>query len=490
MRALLAGIVSVAYLYGAPGDTQSVLNEVSKLRSKYEECRQSREGDEAAKIQGYQKRISALESQLKEASAELGRLRKKEQELSEELSRKKGVIQSLEKTLTSRDAQYREAASRNERLEREANGVRVGKIERENLTKALAKAKEEIARLQKEMAKAAPGGGKKELESARTEIAKLKTELAAARSTGASPSEPAKLKGLQEELAAARAEISLLKSAKPSVKVEEKIVERVVYRDRPVEKVVTKTVEPTEKINALQNELAFARSTIERLKKAPPPKEKIVEKVVYRDRPIEKAVEKVVYKDRVVTEEKIVYKEKPVEKIVYKDRPVIQEKVVEKVVYRDRPIEKVVTKTVEPTEKINALQAKLASAEAQISKLKNDLASSQSKRSVAAAVPAQAKRVSANIAPAEAAKKPAVPASSPLQKKSAGASAYRMAVEAPIYSAPGGTVIDRWEARRSFTAGSPSGGWVRITGYFVNRVWQPAGENENLWVRESDVIRR
>jgi hypothetical protein len=29
---------------------------------------------------------------------------------------------------------------------------------------------------------------------------------------------------------------------------------------------------------------------------------------------------------------------------------------------------------------------------------------------------------------------------------------------------------------------------VKITGYFVDRVWQPA--EEEMWVKESDVIRR
>lgn len=65
-----------------------------------------------------------------------------------------------------------------------------------------------------------------------------------------------------------------------------------------------------------------------------------------------------------------------------------------------------------------------------------------------------------------------------------------MATDAPIYNAPGGRQIDTWEAKRSFTAGNPSGGWVHITGYFVNRVWQSTKDDENLYVKESDVIRR
>lgn len=66
------------------------------------------------------------------------------------------------------------------------------------------------------------------------------------------------------------------------------------------------------------------------------PKEVIKEKIVYRDRPVEKIVEKIVEKPIYVDhgtkqEEKVVYIEKPVEKIVYVDRPV------EKIVYKEAP---------------------------------------------------------------------------------------------------------------------------------------------------------
>ncbi|MDD5051414.1 MAG: hypothetical protein PHO27_01635 [Sulfuricurvum sp.] len=69
-------------------------------------------------------------------------------------------------------------------------------------------------------------------------------------------------------------------------------------------------------------------------------------------------------------------------------------------------------------------------------------------------------------------------------------SAYRMAVEGIIYNAPNGDPVDKWEEHRSFTAGNPSEGWIHISGYFVNRVWTAPKEDEKLWVKESDVIRR
>lgn len=467
MRALVLGVVSAVCLYGASGDSQSVLNEVSKLRVKYEECLQSQNGDSAHKIKGYQKRIATLEGHIKENMTDLKRLTEHSKGIEQELARKKGVIRSLEKTLTSRDEQYRAAVARNEQLTKQANAIKVGKIERENLTKALAKAKEEIARLQHDLKKSSPAGVQQELESARKQIAQLRKELSAEQSpktkTAAAPVESEKVKALQRELENAKRAITQLQNTPPSVK----------------EKVVTRVVEPTEKLVALQRELNTARAEIANLKNNTPKqvvKEKIVEKVVYRDKPATKMVEKVVYKDRVVTQEKVVYKEKPVEKIVYKDRPVVQEKIV--------------TKMVEPTEKIHALQTKLAQAESQIAKLKADSAVSKSKRPAAAASAAPVREVHSAVktTSAEPAKK--VAAATPPTPKKKGSSAYRMASNAPIYSAPSGAVVDNWEARRSFTAGEPSSGWVRITGYFVNRVWQPTREGENLWVRESDVIRR
>ncbi len=464
MRALVAGMISAAYLYGAPGDPQSVLNEVSKLREKYEECRQSQNGNLLEKTKGYQKRISVLEEQIKKESAELKRLKERNAQNEQELTRKKGVIRSLEKTLTSRDEQYRAAAARNEQLSKQAHAVKTAKIERENLTKSLAKAKDEIAHLHKVLEKSSPEKGKKELESAQAQIAKLRTELAAAKSLKSSPQPSAadavKMKALQQELATANARIVQLQNIPPAVK----------------EKIITKTVEPTEKITALQRELANARSEIANLKSATPKqvvKEKTVEKVVYREKPVTKIVEKVVYKDRIVTQEKVVYKEKPVEKIVYKERPVVQEKVV--------------TKTVEPTEKLNALQSKLVRAESQIAKLKADLAASGAKR------PAPVVAAIERVTPRAVKKTSVEPAKTALAEpasKKTGAAAYRMAVDAPVYNAPSGSIVDTWEARRSFTAALPSGGWIRITGYFVNRVWQPTRDDEYLWVRERDVIRR
>lgn len=446
MKAVVISAVCALYLYGST--PQNIVNEVANLRQKYEECRQEQNTNANEKIKGYQKRIATLENQIKTLEGELQRLKKENTERERELAQKKGVIQSLEKSLTTKDRQYRDAAALSERLAKETNTIKVSKIERENLKRALVKAKEEREQLEKSMGKT-----DKEVVALRDSLANAKEEIerlrlkpsaSAPKTVASAPvasDQSATIKALKNELAKANATIIQLQKNPPRVVVEEKVV--------------TKVVEPTEKIAALQRELSNAQATIAGLRKGVKPivQEKIVEKVVYKERPSpqEKVIEKIVYKERPVVKEKIV------EKIVYKDRPIIQEKIVEKVVYKDRslPQEKKVAKSQEATERLNrALQQKLAQNQVDTP-----------------------------------------PKASPVKQTSNSAqkgksSAYRMASNAPIYNAPGGAVVDTWEARRSFTAGNPSGGWVHITGYFVNRVWQPTAAGENLYVRESDVIRR
>lgn len=422
MKTLFASLIAAGYLYGAAGETQAVLGDVAKLRQKYEECRQAQEAN--PKIKGYQTRIARLEAQIKENTQQLKTLQQRNREIEQEIGRKKGVIQSLEKTLTSRDEQLRSVSERSERLAKEANAVKVGKIERENLTKALAKAKEQVRLLENDLKKSSAASLRKEAADARVEIARLRKELAAAHAaakpaaSAAAAVEPQRVQALQRELEKANAAIARLQASPAR------------------EKIVTKVVEPTEKLASLQRELTAARAEIANLKAS-------------------KAV------------------------------PAQPVKVVEKVVYRDRPVEKIVTKTAETPQQVKALQSRLAQADAQIAKLKADLSAAQSRKTAVAAAPARDARPLAKSTSTEPSK---AAASAP--KKGGKSSAYRMAVNGSIYNAPGGSVVDTWEARRSFTAGEPSGGWVRITGYFVNRVWQPTSPDENLWVRESDVIRR
>ena len=356
--------------------------------------------------------------------------------LNQEIVQKNGVIKSLEQTLLTRDRAYREATAQNKNLISQLHTQKVSTQERETLKRAVETAKAELLVAQKALKQA---GGVK-----------------------------------------------------------------TVYKDRPVvqEKIVTKTIESNEKITSLQRDLATAQVTIANLQNIPlkTAKDKIIEKVVYRDRPVEheKIVEKIVYRDRPIAKEKvvekIVYKDRPVmqekivEKVVYRDRPIEHEKIVEKIVYRDRPIakekvlEKVVEKTVYKELKVpksvpkTVLKAEAIRQEPLKKQVVDIKVTDEQKRRQADKLALELER-----------KKSTKPVSGTSIKRSAP-SAYRMATIASIYNAPNGTKVDMWEAGRSFTSGTSNGGWVKITGYFVNRVWQSA--DEDYWVKESDVIRR
>lgn len=457
MRKIVISLCTAGLLSATSNDPQTILNEVSNLRQKYEECRASQEkGEVKPKV--------------------LDDYSKKNQELKRELSHKNGIIDSLEKTLTARDKAFREASAYNKNLISQLHTQKVSEQEREMLKRSLLNTKNELAEVQKVLKQA---GGTKVIYKERPITA-------------------------------------------------EKVVEKIVYRDRPViqEKIVTKTVESNEKITALQRELSSAQATIANLKSSSPKpivKEKIVEKIVYKDRPVstQKVVEKVVYKDRIV--EKIVYKEKPiektkvVEKVVYKDRPVIQEKIVEKVAYKDKPTEKPKnTDKLKPAGKIvtdeeggvfnpktkTVLHAQAVSTssivQSQKSKLPSKGAEEQKQRQIDK-LALERERLSsshqASIAKTQPSVTPVVPKTVVSASKSSSSnvkrstpSAYRMATNAGIYNSINGTKIDMWESGRSFTSGTSSNGWVKITGYFVNRVWRAA--DEELWVKESDVIKR
>ncbi len=66
---------------------------------------------------------------------------------------------------------------------------------------------------------------------------------------------------------------------------------------------------------------------------------------------------------------------------------------------------------------------------------------------------------------------------------------FRMKRTAKVYSTPNGKVIATWEARRSFTSGEKQDGWIRITGYFIDKKWHPNRDTE-MWVEEKNTIIR
>lgn len=68
------------------------------------------------------------------------------------------------------------------------------------------------------------------------------------------------------------------------------------------------------------------------------------------------------------------------------------------------------------------------------------------------------------------------------------ASSFRLKVDSDIYDAPSANVVAGWKKNRSFTSNQKLNGWIKITGYFVNKKWRSA--KKELWIDEANVIKR
>ena len=68
------------------------------------------------------------------------------------------------------------------------------------------------------------------------------------------------------------------------------------------------------------------------------------------------------------------------------------------------------------------------------------------------------------------------------------ASAFRLNKQSAVYDAIDGDVVETWEEHTSFTSNQRTKSWIKITGYFVDKVWQSA--QRELWVRSSDATKR
>ncbi len=66
--------------------------------------------------------------------------------------------------------------------------------------------------------------------------------------------------------------------------------------------------------------------------------------------------------------------------------------------------------------------------------------------------------------------------------------AYRMNKEAQVYDAPDGKPIELWEEKTSFTSNVFEGDWIKITGHFVDRIWQKS--TKDMWVKSEDTLKR
>ncbi|MEA3330266.1 MAG: hypothetical protein U9Q29_01055 [Campylobacterota bacterium] len=68
------------------------------------------------------------------------------------------------------------------------------------------------------------------------------------------------------------------------------------------------------------------------------------------------------------------------------------------------------------------------------------------------------------------------------------ASSFRLSIDSIIYDSLSGKEIDKWEQGRSFTSNTMSENWVKITGYFVDKVWRKA--KISMWIKRAEVIKR
>lgn len=65
---------------------------------------------------------------------------------------------------------------------------------------------------------------------------------------------------------------------------------------------------------------------------------------------------------------------------------------------------------------------------------------------------------------------------------------FRIKGESSIYNTVDGDVIEIWEDKRSFTSNVSKGDWIKITGFFINKIWTKA--NNALWVKKENTIPR
>jgi len=66
---------------------------------------------------------------------------------------------------------------------------------------------------------------------------------------------------------------------------------------------------------------------------------------------------------------------------------------------------------------------------------------------------------------------------------------YRFIKDAPLYKGyDTQVIIANWEKGRSFTSNMRTQSRIKITGYFVNKIWKKA--NKDMWVAVDNIIKR
>jgi len=67
-------------------------------------------------------------------------------------------------------------------------------------------------------------------------------------------------------------------------------------------------------------------------------------------------------------------------------------------------------------------------------------------------------------------------------------SPFRLKAESYIFDAPNGLEIDIWNKHRSFTSGTKTSSWTKITGFFIDKKWQKA--KQEMWVESKNTVKR
>ena len=67
-------------------------------------------------------------------------------------------------------------------------------------------------------------------------------------------------------------------------------------------------------------------------------------------------------------------------------------------------------------------------------------------------------------------------------------SSFRVNKNATVYDAIDGENIAQWEENTSFTSNQKTQDWIKVTGHFVNKVWQKS--TTEMWIKIEDAKRR
>jgi len=68
------------------------------------------------------------------------------------------------------------------------------------------------------------------------------------------------------------------------------------------------------------------------------------------------------------------------------------------------------------------------------------------------------------------------------------ASSFRVNKDSNIYDGLNGVKTDVWDKDTSFTSNQKTKDWIKVTGYFVDKIWQKS--KKELWIKTIDVIQR